>query len=73
MLEGDSYDEALVLARRIREEDGRVFVHVYDDSDVIAGQGTVAVEVLRQHRGSLDAIFVPVGGAGLVAGTVAYV
>ncbi len=73
ILEGDSYDEALALARRIREQDGRVFVHAYDDPDVIAGQGTVAMEILRQHRGALDAIFVPVGGGGLAAGTVAYV
>ncbi|CAM9331942.1 unnamed protein product [Discosporangium mesarthrocarpum] len=73
ILEGDGYDEAAALARRLQEEEGRVFVHPYDDLDVIAGQGTVGMEILRQHRGTLDAIFVPVGGGGLVAGIVAYV
>ena len=73
ILEGDSYDDAAALARRLREEEGRIFVHPYDDLDVIAGQGTVAMEILRQHRGTLDAIFVPVGGGGLIAGIVAYV
>ena len=73
ILEGDGYDEAAALARRLRDEEGRTFVHPYDDLDVIAGQGTVAMEILRQHRGELDAIFVPVGGGGLVADIVAYV
>jgi len=73
VLEGDSYDDASALARRICQQDGRIFVHPYDDLDVIAGQGTVAMEILRQQRGNLDAIFVPVGGGGLVAGIVAYV
>lgn len=73
VLEGDSYDEAAALAGRIRDEEGRVLVHPYDDLDVIAGQGTVAMEILRQHQGPIDAIFVPVGGGGLIAGTVAYV
>lgn len=73
ILEGDSYDDASALARQIRDEDGRVFVHPYDDPDVIAGQGTIAMEILRQHRGTLDAIFVPVGGGGLIAGIAAYV
>ena len=73
LLEGDSYDEAAALARQIRIDEGRSFVHPYDDLDVIAGQGTIGMEILRQHRGSLDAIFVPVGGGGLVAGIVAYV
>jgi len=73
ILQGDSYDEAALLAREIEAKEGRVFVHPYDDLDVIAGQGTVGMEILRQHRGSLDAIFVPVGGGGLVAGVAAYV
>ena len=73
VLEGDSYDEAAALAGRIREAEGRVLVHPYDDLDVIAGQGTVAMEILRQHQGPIDAIFVPVGGGGLIAGVVAYV
>ncbi len=73
VLEGDSYDEAALLAREIEAQEGRVFVHPYDDLDVIAGQGTVGMEILRQHRGQLDAIFVPVGGGGLIAGIAAYV
>jgi len=68
VLEGDSYEEASALARQIREEDGRVFIHPYDDLDVIAGQGTIGVEILRQHAEPIDAIFVPVGGGGLIAG-----
>jgi threonine dehydratase len=73
VLEGDSYDEAAALAGRIRDEEGRILIHPYDDIDVIAGQGTVAMEILHQHQGSIDAIFVPVGGGGLIAGVVAYV
>jgi threonine dehydratase len=72
VLEGDSYDEAMALAQRIREDEGRIFVHAYDDLDVIAGQGTVAMEILRQHSEAIDAIFVPVGGGGLIAGVAAY-
>jgi len=73
VLEGDSYDEAAALAGRIRDEQGRILIHPYDDLDVIAGQGTVAMEILHQHQGPIDAIFVPVGGGGLIAGVVAYV
>jgi len=73
ILHGDTYDEAAARAVRIRDEEGRVFVPPYDDLDVIAGQGTVAMEILRQHPGTLDAIFVPVGGGGLIAGIAAYV
>jgi threonine dehydratase len=73
LLEGDGYDEADRRARRIAEQEGRIFVHPYDDPDVIAGQGTVGMEILRQHRGEIDAIFVPVGGGGLIAGIAAYV
>lgn len=73
VLEGDGYDEAAARARTIEAEEGRIFVHPYDDLDVIAGQGTIALEILRQHRGSLDAIFVPVGGGGLIAGIAAFV
>ena len=73
VLEGDAYDDAYAAARRLGSEQGLVFVHPYDDVEVIAGQGTVAMEILRQHRGPLDAIFVPVGGGGLLAGVAAYV
>jgi threonine dehydratase len=73
ILAGDSYEEAVALASRIRDEEGRIFVHAYDDLDVIAGQGTIGVEILRQHPDPIDAIFVPVGGGGLIAGIAAYV
>ena len=73
MLHGDAFPEALAEALRLAEEQGYTFVPPYDDPDVIAGQGTVAMEILRQHPGRLDAIFVPVGGGGLIAGIAAYV
>jgi threonine dehydratase len=73
VLEGDGYAEAYALARKLEAKRGLVYVHAYDDPDVIAGQGTIAMEILRQHRGPLDAIFVPVGGGGLIAGIGAYV
>jgi threonine dehydratase len=73
VLHGDTYDEAHELALRQAEEEGLVYVHAYDDRDVIAGQGTIGVEILRQHAGPIDAIFVPVGGGGLIAGVAAYV
>jgi threonine dehydratase len=73
VLHGDSYDEACDHAMRLRRRRGLTFVHPYDDPDVIAGQGTVGMEVLHQHPGRIDAIFVPVGGGGLIAGIGAYV
>ncbi|MDF3030622.1 MAG: threonine ammonia-lyase, biosynthetic [Moraxellaceae bacterium] len=73
VLEGDSYDEAYAHARQLADDKGYTFVHPYDDPDVIAGQGTVAMEILRQHTAHIDAIFVPVGGGGLAAGVAAYV
>jgi threonine dehydratase len=72
-LHGDSYDEAYREALRMKRARGLTFVHPYDDPDVIAGQGTIGMEILRQHAGSLDAIFVPVGGGGLISGIAAYV
>lgn len=72
MLYGDSYSDAYAYAHQIVEQTGRVFIHPYDDADVIAGQGTVAMEILRQHTGDLNAIFVPVGGGGLIAGVAIY-
>jgi threonine dehydratase len=72
-LAGDSYDDALVRALELGRASGRVLVHAYDDPEVIAGQGTVGVEILRQHGGPIHAIFVPVGGGGLAAGIAAYV
>lgn len=73
VLQGDTYDEASTYAKQLVEEKGMVYVHPYDDPDVIAGQGTVGMEILRQVNGPLDAIFVPVGGGGLAAGIAAYV
>jgi len=72
VLHGNTYDEARSHADRLMKTHGMVFVHPYDDVDVIAGQGTIAMEIFRQYTGRLHAIFVPVGGGGLVAGIAAY-
>lgn len=73
VLHGDTFDEAKLHADELVKKHGYVFVHPYDDPDVIAGQGTVALEICNQHPGLPDAIFVPVGGGGLIAGVAAYV
>lgn len=73
VLHGDNYDEACAHAINLSEEQGLSFVHPFDDPDVIAGQGTVAQELLAQHTGPLDAVFVPVGGGGLAAGMAVYI
>ncbi|MNQ91071.1 threonine ammonia-lyase, biosynthetic [Pseudomonas sp. ACN5] len=73
VLHGESFPFALTYALELAGESGRTFVSPFDDPDVIAGQGTVAMEILRQHQGPLDAIFVPVGGGGLIAGIAAYI
>ena len=70
---GDSYAEAYQEALRLKRQRRLAFVHPYDDPEVIAGQGTIGMEILRQHPGELDAIFVPVGGGGLISGIAAYV
>lgn len=70
---GSAYDEACEHANLLARERNLLFIHPYDDIEVIAGQGTVAMEILRQHTEALDAIFVPVGGGGLIAGVAAYV
>ena len=72
-LYGDTYSEAYEEAQRIRRRRGLVFVHPYDDPEVIAGQGTIGMEIVRQHPGELDAIFVPIGGGGLISGIASYV
>ena len=72
LLHGDSYDEAYAKAMEIVESQGSTFIHPYDDPDVIAGQGTIGMELLRQHPGNIDAVFVAVGGGGLIAGIAAY-
>lgn len=73
VLIGDNFDEAARHAREVEAREGLIFIHPYDDPDVIAGQGTIAMEILRQHSGAIDAIFVPVGGGGLVAGIASYI
>ncbi|MEZ5570524.1 MAG: threonine ammonia-lyase, biosynthetic [Halioglobus sp.] len=73
ILHGDSYDEAALHAQQLMQAKGYTYVHPFDDPDVIAGQGTVGMEIVRQHQQPLDALFVPVGGGGLIAGVAAYV
>ena len=73
VLHGDSYDEAYVHSLKLAEELGMTFIHPFDDPDVVAGQGTIAMELLRQHADPIHAIFVPVGGGGLIAGVAAYI
>jgi len=73
ILVGDNYDAAYAYARELSEKEGLTFVHPYDDPDVIAGQGTVGMEILKQHHGPLDAVFVPVGGGGLIAGIAEFI
>jgi threonine dehydratase len=73
ILHGDDYDHAYEYATELGRQRNLVFVHPFDDPDVIAGQGTIAMEILRQRHGDeIDAIFVPVGGGGLIAGIAAY-
>jgi len=73
VIHGDDYDSAFEHALALARERSLVLVHPFDDPDVIAGQGTIGVEILRQTGGNLDAIFVPVGGGGLLAGIAVYV
>jgi threonine dehydratase len=73
ILHGDRFDDACQHAMQIAEASGATLVHPYDDPDVIAGQGTIGMEILRQIPGTLDAIFIPVGGGGLIAGIGTYI
>jgi threonine dehydratase len=73
VLHGDSFDEASAHSQKLMEEKGLTYIHPFDDPDVIAGQGTTALEILRQYPGHIDAVFVPVGGGGLAAGIAAYI
>jgi len=72
VLQGDTYDEASTYAQQLVKEKGMTYVHPYDDPQVIAGQGTIAMEIMHQHN-HIDAVFVPVGGGGLAAGVAAYI
>jgi threonine dehydratase len=73
VLKGDSYHEAGVHAKQLCEQKKLTYVHPYDDPLVIAGQGTIGMEILRQHQHPIDAVFVPIGGGGLIAGVAAYI
>ena len=73
VLAGDSYSDAAEEAARLVKERNFTFIPPYDDEDVIAGQGTVAMEILRQHSGKLDAVYVPIGGGGFAAGVAVYI
>ena len=73
ILIGDAYDDAYQHAIELAKKQKLDFIHPYDDPDVIAGQGTIGMEILRQHGGDIDAVFIPVGGGGLIAGVAAYI
>jgi threonine dehydratase len=73
VLAGDSFSDAYLHAKELEEKEKLTFVHPFDDPDVIAGQGTVGMEILRQHPGPIDAIFVAIGGGGLISGVAAFV
>ncbi len=73
ILHGDAFDDAYRHARDLEAERGLTFVHPYDDPDVIAGQGTIGMEILHQHPDPLAAVFVPIGGGGLAAGVAAFI
>jgi threonine dehydratase len=70
-LHGDSYSDAHAHALALQQAQGLTFVHPFDDPEVIAGQGTIGLEILRQHQGPIDAVFVAIGGGGLVSGVAA--
>jgi threonine dehydratase len=73
VLVGDSYSDAFKHATLLEKKMGMTFVHPFDDPEVIAGQGTIAMEMLRQHQGRLDAVFVAIGGGGLISGVANYI
>ncbi len=73
VLWGETFDEAYTYARQLEQEKGLTFIHPFDDPDVIAGQGTIGMEILRQYQQPIHAIFVAIGGGGLISGIAAYV
>jgi threonine dehydratase len=73
LLHGDTYDDAYAQARQLEAEKGMTFIHPFDDPDVIAGQGTIGMEILRQCQQPIHAIFVAIGGGGLISGIAAYI
>jgi threonine dehydratase len=72
ILQGDTYDDAYTHARQLEAEKGLTFIHPFDDPDVIAGQGTIGMEILRQYQQPIHAVFVAIGGGGLISGIAAY-
>ena len=73
VLHGDTYDDACLHAKQLEKEKGLTFIHPFDDPDVIAGQGTIGMEILRQYQQPIHAIFVAIGGGGLISGISAYI
>ena len=73
VIHGDSFDEAYAHALELVESEGLTFVHPFDNMNVIAGQGTIGMELLRQHPDPIDAVFIPVGGGGLISGLASYI
>lgn len=73
VLHGETFDEAYTYARQLEIEKGLTFIHPFNDPDVIAGQGTIGMEILRQYQQPIHAIFVAIGGGGLISGIAAYV
>ncbi len=73
VLHGETYDEACSYAHQLEAEKGLTFIHPFDDPYVIAGQGTIGMEILRQYQKPIHAIFVAIGGGGLISGIAAYV
>ncbi len=73
VLHGDTYDDACAHARQLAAEKNLTFIHPFDDPDVIAGQGTIGMEILRQYQKPIDAIFIAIGGGGLISGVAAYI
>lgn len=72
-LQGDTYDDACAYAKQLCQEKNLTFIHPFDDPDVIAGQGTIGMEILRQYQQPIHAIFVAIGGGGLISGVAAYI
>ncbi|MDX2097750.1 MAG: threonine ammonia-lyase, biosynthetic [Leptolyngbyaceae cyanobacterium bins.59] len=73
VLYGDTFDDAYTHARQLEAEKGLTFIHPFDDPDVIAGQGTIGMEILRQYQQPIHAVFVAIGGGGLISGIAAYI
>lgn len=73
ILHGDTYDDACAHAKKLCQEKGLTFIHPFDDPDVIAGQGTIGMEILRQYQQPIHAVFVAIGGGGLIGGVSAYI